>query len=135
MKYSYNYVNCNWGRSWRRGTNRDCKCDWLWVRYSRKWNIYFKLYIFLLFFAMVSRQNAALNSTTQYAMPAEFGIRIFFLSYDVALPWRIMECPFYLLSRVKKKIRNISMMQGRNFSIFKYIIECFVYNMICYIIQ
>ena len=37
----------------------------------RRWNIYLNLYFH--FFALVSRQSAALNSGTQHAMPPEFG--------------------------------------------------------------
>ena len=43
----------------------DCKRDWLWVQFL--FNLYFN------FFALVSRQSAALRSTTQHAMLLEFG--------------------------------------------------------------
>ena len=39
--------------------------------HSRKSNIYLHLYFH--FFAMVSRQSAALSSATQYAMPTQLG--------------------------------------------------------------
>ena len=39
--------------------------------HSRKRNIYFNLY--LNFFALVSRQTAALSSATQHAIPPESG--------------------------------------------------------------
>ena len=39
--------------------------------HSRRGNIYLNLYF--QFFALVSRQNAALSSATQHAMPPEFG--------------------------------------------------------------
>ena len=39
--------------------------------HSRRWNIYLNLYFH--FFALVSRQSAALSSATQHAMPPEFG--------------------------------------------------------------
>ena len=41
------------------------------VPQSRKWNIYLHLYFH--FFALVSRHSAALSSTSQHAMPPEFG--------------------------------------------------------------
>ena len=54
------------------------KIDWVWVRsllprvrIEIKWDIYLHLYFH--FFALVSRQSAALSSATQYAMPPEFG--------------------------------------------------------------
>ena len=42
--------------------------------HSRRWNIYLNLYFH--FFALVSRQSAALSSATQHAMPSEFGRKL-----------------------------------------------------------
>ena len=39
--------------------------------HSKRWNIYLNLYFH--FFALVSKQSAALSSATQHAMPPEFG--------------------------------------------------------------
>ena len=63
----------NWGQSWRSGTKCDCKTYWL----------YFNLYFH--FFALVSRQSAALRSTTQHSMSSEpsrkWGRSVVTLSY------------------------------------------------------
>ena len=55
-------------------TKCDCKIDWLWV-----WSpleemkyFHFNLNLYFQFFALVSRQSAALSSATQHAMPTEF---------------------------------------------------------------
>ena len=51
----------------------DCKIDWLWIRSPFEEKKYLlKIYIFH-FFALVSRQNAALSSATQHAMHPEVG--------------------------------------------------------------
>ena len=54
-------------KSWRRGPQCDCKTDWQWVRSPLEEMKYFN------FFALVSRQSAALSSATQHAMPPESG--------------------------------------------------------------
>ena len=56
-----------WYQFWRRGTKCDCKIDWLWVRSPlEEMNIYLNVYFH--FFALLSRQSAAL-SFSNHAMP------------------------------------------------------------------
>ena len=54
-----------------RGATRSVtvKNDWLWVRFPLEE----MKYLYFHFFALVSRQSAALSSATQHAMPPEFG--------------------------------------------------------------
>ena len=59
-------------QSWRRGTECDCKIDWLWVR-SPVEEIKYSLTFIFHFFALVSRQSAALSSASQHAMPQKLG--------------------------------------------------------------
>ena len=77
LKYKYVYVNDFIqkhnirGQSWRSGTKCDCETGCGSDPHSRRRNIYLNLYFH--FFALVSRQSAALSSATQHAMPPEFG--------------------------------------------------------------
>ena len=61
-----------WGQSWRSGTKCDCKTNWLWFRSSLE-EMKYLLKLYFYFFALVSRQSAAVSSETQHAMPSEFG--------------------------------------------------------------
>ena len=57
------------GQSWRRSTNYVKSTGCGFDLYSRKLNIYLHLYFH--FFALVSRQSAALSSVTQHALLPE----------------------------------------------------------------
>ena len=62
----------SWGQSWRRGTKCDCKIGWLWFRSPLEEMKY--LFTFLFYCStLVSRQRAALSSTTHHAIPPELG--------------------------------------------------------------
>ena len=70
--WNINIIDNEW---WGRGaeaqsvTRKSTGCGF--DSHSRKWNLY--LHLYLNFFALVSRQSAALNSTTQHTMPPELG--------------------------------------------------------------
>ena len=55
-----------------QGHTCDCKRDWPWVRFPLE-EIFFFLFSYFHFFALATRQSAALSSATQHAMPSKFG--------------------------------------------------------------
>ena len=68
----------------------DCRIDWLWVQSSL--DIYLNLYF--NFFALVSRQSAALISAIQPAMPpesAESGERSVLTPGPLCLPYCVRD--------------------------------------------
>ena len=61
--------------------------------YSRRWNIYLNLYFH--FFALVSRQSAALSPATQHAMPPEIGRKWGTECLNTSLPLPTLLCAGY----------------------------------------
>ena len=61
--------------------------------HSMKFNIYLHLYFH--FFALVSRQSAALSSATQYAMPPEPGGKWLTECLNPRFPLPTLLCPEY----------------------------------------
>ena len=69
--------------------------------HSRKLNVYLHLYFH--FFAVVSRQSAALSSATQHAMPPEFGRKWVTECLNTRLPLPILLCAEYSVKLIKIK--------------------------------
>ena len=61
--------------------------------HSRRWNIYLNLYFH--FFALVSRQSAALRSATQHAKPPEFGRKLETECLNTRFPLPTLLCAGY----------------------------------------
>ena len=87
-------------QSWRRGTQCDCKCDWLWVRSPLEEMEYLFefIYLFLRFIVGVegvSRQWAALSSAAQHTMSLEFVRKWGTKCLNTLFPLPILLCAGY----------------------------------------
>ena len=74
--------------------------------HSRKWNIYLKLYF--NFFALVSRQSAALSSVTQLGMLLEFG-RKWGTECLTRFPLSTLQCAGYSVKLISLQFLDITL--------------------------